>query len=112
LLSGRPSVRFLQRCRIKKPREYQTSNLAKDSLFYGSEDLFVGAIVKFNDHSFLITEADDYVFSFMERYEEREKVIHCNSKLFRQYPHFTKPMAELIRFCEFESVVHGFESRT
>ncbi len=37
-------------------------------------DLFVGAIVKFNDHTFLLTGADDYVFEFMERPEECEKV--------------------------------------
>ena len=68
---GRPSGRFLLRCRIKKPREYQVED--KDSLFYLSPDFYVGAIVKLNDHVFLLTEADDYVFAFMERDDERER---------------------------------------
>jgi len=46
----------------------------KDPDFYSSQDLFVGATVIFNGHTFLLTEADDYVFDFMERYDEREKV--------------------------------------
>ena len=71
LVAGRPSGRFLQRCRIKKPREYQTED--KDSLFYLSPDFYVGAIVRLNDHVFLLTEADDYVFAFMERDDERER---------------------------------------
>ena len=70
-VAGRPSGRFLQRCRIKKPREYQAED--KDSLFYLSPDFYVGAIVRLNDHVFLLTEADDYVFAFMEREDERER---------------------------------------
>ena len=70
-VAGRPSGRFLQRCRIKKPREYQSED--KDSLFYLSPDFYVGAIVRLNDHVFLLTEADDYVFAFMEREDERER---------------------------------------
>ena len=72
-VAGRPSGRFLLRCRIKKPKEYQSDDPARDSLFYLSSDLYVGAIVKFNEHTFLLTEADDYVFAFMERDDERER---------------------------------------
>jgi hypothetical protein len=39
-----------------------------------SQDLYVGAIVTFNKHTFLLTSADEYVFSYMERPNEREKV--------------------------------------
>ena len=69
--AGRPSGRFLLRCRIKKPREYQLED--KDSLFYLSPDFYVGAIVNLNEHRFLLTEADDYVFAFMERDDEGER---------------------------------------
>ncbi len=31
-------------------------------------------ITRFNDHVFLLTEADEYVFDFMEKFDEREKV--------------------------------------
>lgn len=52
----------------------QDPDLSVDTLFYSSEDLFVGAILKINEHWFILTEADEYVFAFMEQYEEREKV--------------------------------------
>ena len=45
----------------------------KDSLFYLSPDFYVGAIVNLNEHRFLLTEADDYVFAFMERDDEGER---------------------------------------
>ena len=66
--------RFLKRGRIKKPLEYQCSDQTLDSLYYGPEDLYVGAIVEFNKHTFLLTSADDYVFAYMERPNEIEKV--------------------------------------
>ena len=66
--------RFLKRGRIKKPLEYQCSDTTLDSLYYGPEDLYVGAIVEFNKHTFLLTSADDYVFAYMERPDEIEKV--------------------------------------
>jgi hypothetical protein len=34
----------------------------------------VGAIITLNKHTFLLTSADEYVFSYMERPQEREKV--------------------------------------
>ena len=66
--------RFLKRGKIKKPPEMQSSDLRLDSLFYGPEDLYVGAIVEFNKHTFLLTSADDYVFAYMERPSEIEMV--------------------------------------
>ena len=66
--------RFLKRARIKKPVEMQSSDMRLDSLFYGQTDLYVGAIVEFFKHTFLLTSADEYVFSYMERPSEIEKV--------------------------------------
>ena len=37
----------------------------------------MGAIVSFNDHSFLLTGADEYVYQYMEDVNEREKVRLC-----------------------------------
>eukprot|EP00095_Tigriopus_kingsejongensis_P010934 maker-scaffold206_size259025-snap-gene-1.19 protein:Tk10934 transcript:maker-scaffold206_size259025-snap-gene-1.19-mRNA-1 annotation:"ef-hand domain-containing family member c2-like" len=71
--SGMPPGRFLLRCRVKKPQEFQDSDPSVDSLFYSSQDLYVGAILRFNDHWFILTEADEYVFAFMEQFDEREK---------------------------------------
>jgi hypothetical protein len=42
----------------------------------------VGAIITLNKHTFLLTSADEYVFSYMERPEEREKVLFHFQPLF------------------------------
>ena len=76
----------MQRCRIKKPAADQSPDLSLNSLFYSSQDLYVGAIVTFNKHTFLLTSADEYVFSYMERPNEREKVIlNCFLRNFFQF---------------------------
>ena len=66
--------RFLKRGRMKKPVEMQSTDLRLDSLYYGPEDLYVGAILELNKHAFLLTSADEYVFAYMERPSEIEKV--------------------------------------
>ena len=73
-IAGLMNGRFLKRGKIKKPPEMQSSDMRLDSLFYGPEDLYVGAIVEFNKHTFLLTSADDYVFAYMERPSEIEMV--------------------------------------
>ena len=60
--------------RIRKPKDMQSPDLKLDSLYYSPQDLYVGAIVEFNKHTFLLTSADEYVFSYMERPSERETV--------------------------------------
>ena len=71
---GREGGRFLSRSKIKKPKEEQNPDPRLHSLNYTLNDLYVGAIVNFNSHHFLITSADEYVFSYMERESEKEKV--------------------------------------
>ena len=66
---------------MKKPPEMQSSDLTLDSLFYTPQDLYVGAIVEFNKHTFLITSADDYVFSYMERSTEVEQFPQSNFRI-------------------------------
>ena len=88
LTLGRVGGRFLQRCKVRKPAEEQSSDLSLSSLFYTSQDLYVGAIVTLNKHTFLLTSADEYVFSYMERPDEREKVnyIALGQRLFPTFP--------------------------
>ena len=71
---GREGGRFLSRAKIKKPKEEQDPDPRLHSLHYTLNDLYVGAIVNFHSHYFLITSADEYVFSYMERESEKEKV--------------------------------------
>ena len=60
--------------KIKKPKEEQNPDPRLHSLHYTLNDLYVGAIVNFNSHHFLITAADEYVFAYMQRDSEKEKV--------------------------------------
>ena len=64
----------MARAKIKKPKEEQNLDPRFHSLYYTLNDLYVGGIVNFNSHHFLITAADEYVFSYMERESEKEKV--------------------------------------
>ena len=64
----------MSRTKIKKPKEEQNPDPRLHSLYYTLNDLYVGAIVNLNSHHFLITAADEYVFSYMERESEKEKV--------------------------------------
>lgn len=77
--------RFLKRGKIKKPPEHQSPDLRLDSLFYSPQDLYVGAIVEFNKHTFLLTSADEYVFSYMERPSEVENVTILENALFNNF---------------------------
>jgi hypothetical protein len=61
----------------------------QESLYYTSQDLYVGAIITLNKHTFLLTSADEYVFSYMERPEEREKVLFHYQSLFSGKLHVT-----------------------
>ena len=89
--SGRTGGRFMKRTRMRKPVEIQSSDMRLDSLFYEPRDLYVGAIVEFNKHSFLLTSADEYVFSYMERPSEIENFPQSNLKVI---------LAEVIRCVE------------
>ena len=74
LFLGREGGKFLSRMKIKKPKEEQNPDPRLHSLHYTLNDLYVGAIVNFNSHHFLITAADEYVFAYMQRDSEKEKV--------------------------------------
>ena len=68
--------------KIKKPKEEQNPDPRLHSLHYTLNDLYVGAIVNFNSHHFLITAADEYVFAYMQRDSEKEKVTYDLSVIF------------------------------
>ncbi len=71
----------MKRERFKKPKDMQSPDMRLDSLHYNPPDLYVGAIVEFNKHTFLLTSADEYVFSYMERPTEREGVRFAHQKI-------------------------------
>ncbi|XP_018102145.1 EF-hand domain-containing family member C2 isoform X2 [Xenopus laevis] len=63
--SGMIGGKFLERSRVKKPGQ----QLFKSELseYFRPEDLFVGARVNFNGFLFILVDADEYVFNYMER---------------------------------------------
>ncbi|KAM4045618.1 EF-hand domain-containing family member C2 isoform 1-T1 [Anomaloglossus baeobatrachus] len=63
--SGIMGGKFLERCRIKKPG--QELFKCEMSEYFKAEDLFVGSRVNFNGHKFILVDADEYVFRYMEK---------------------------------------------
>jgi Ca2+-binding EF-hand superfamily protein len=62
--SGVVGGKFLERGRIRKPG--QEIFKSQTSEYYHAKDLFVGAEVTFNDHIFIIENADEYAMQYME----------------------------------------------
>ncbi|XP_008947681.1 PREDICTED: EF-hand domain-containing family member C2, partial [Merops nubicus] len=58
--------KFLQRGRIKKPG--QDLLKSEPSEYFKAQDLFVGAKVCFHGHNFLLVDADEYTFNYMEKH--------------------------------------------
>ena len=79
--SGIKPGKFLEKARMKKPKKFQSDDPALHSTYYTAQDIYVGAILEINSHTFLITTADDYVFDFMEREEFREQFAHSNIRV-------------------------------
>ncbi|XP_073215000.1 EF-hand domain-containing family member C2 isoform X4 [Lepidochelys kempii] len=60
--------KFLERSRIKKPgQELFKSEISE---YFKAQDLFVGAKVCFNGHNFLLVDADEYAFNYMEKHAD------------------------------------------
>lgn len=79
--SGIKPGKFIEKGRMKRPKKDQSDDPAIHSAYYNAQDLYVGAILEINCHTFLITTADDYVFDFMERDEFREQFAHSNIRV-------------------------------
>ncbi|NWH79912.1 EFHC2 protein, partial [Piaya cayana] len=58
--------KFLRRGRIKKPGQELFKSEPSD--YFSAQDLFVGARVCFHGHNFLLVDADEYTFNYMERH--------------------------------------------
>ena len=64
--SGIIGGKFLERGRIKKPD--QDIFKSEMSEYFTASDLFVGAKVTFNNFDFVISDADEYAFRYMEQH--------------------------------------------
>ena len=56
--------KFLERGRVKKPNQPPFSTEVSD--YYTCTDLYVSGEVEFNKHRFIIVDADEYAFRYME----------------------------------------------
>jgi hypothetical protein len=64
--SGVIGGKFLERGRIQKPgQELFKSEMSE---YYKAQDLYVGATANFNDHIFVIVDADEYAMAYMENH--------------------------------------------
>lgn len=54
----------MERSRIKKPQQPLYSTQMSE--YYLGPDLYVGAHVDFNSHQFILIDADEYAFRYME----------------------------------------------
>ena len=58
--------KFLERGRVKKPNQMPYSTQLSE--YYTAPDLYVGAVVDFNKHKFVLMDADEYAFRYMEEH--------------------------------------------
>ena len=76
VLLGIIGGKFLERGRVKKPNQELFST--KLSEYYQASDLFVGTTVEFNRFRFMLIDADEYAYNYMERHcEEVSEVFYC-----------------------------------
>ena len=59
----------MERGRIKKPDQELFKSEMSD--YYLAHDLYVGARLVFNDFEFLLTDADEYAFRYMEEHRDQ-----------------------------------------
>lgn len=63
--TGIPGGKFLERGRVKK-----SVAANGQTQYYSSSDFFVGATVEFNSHRFVLVDADEYAYNFMEAHAD------------------------------------------
>ncbi|XP_069492602.1 EF-hand domain-containing family member C2 [Ambystoma mexicanum] len=75
--SGVLGGKFLERSQVRKPgQEIFKSEMSE---YFKAQDLFVGAKVLFNCHHFMLVDADDYAFTYMEKNSDEFPVADISS---------------------------------
>ena len=67
--SGVNGGRFLERMKVKKPNHPPFSTQLPE--YYSAQDFYVGARVLLNDFDFVLCDADEYCFKFMESHADK-----------------------------------------
>ena len=63
-LSGFAGGKFLERSRARKPGQARFGTEPIE--YYTAQDMYVGANLVINDHNFVLLDADNYVYNYME----------------------------------------------
>ena len=58
--------KFLERNRIKKPNQARFGTELSE--YYTAGDLYVGSRLNFHSHIFILIDADEYAFRYMEKH--------------------------------------------
>jgi len=66
LIAGILGGKFLERAKVKKPD--QPSSASEAPRYYSAWDLYIGATVDLNRHKFILVDADEYAYNFMEQH--------------------------------------------
>ncbi|NWU99193.1 EFHC2 protein, partial [Upupa epops] len=86
--------KFLGRGHIKKPG--QELFKSEPSEYFKAQDLFVGARVCFHGHNFLLVDADEYTFSYMEKHAN-EFAVADTGVILKRLKDITEPRSQEIR---------------
>ena len=72
---GMAGGKFLERGRVKKP-----SLTSGRQEFYSHADFYVGVTLNFNNYHFVLVEADEYAYNYMEQHHQQ--VYYSRNKSF------------------------------
>ncbi|CAF0855388.1 unnamed protein product [Brachionus calyciflorus] len=77
--SGINGGRFLERGRVKKPGQPMYSTKLPE--YYNYKDMFVGAVLQLNNFFFILYDADEYCYEFMEKNSNMFQYSNLNNVL-------------------------------
>ncbi|KFP66542.1 EF-hand domain-containing family member C2, partial [Cariama cristata] len=86
--------KFLERGRIKKPG--QELFKSEPSEYFKAQNLFVGARICFHGHNFLLVDADEYTFNYMEKHANEFSVADIGVVL-KKLKDIAEPRSQEIR---------------
>ncbi|KFU84097.1 EF-hand domain-containing family member C2, partial [Chaetura pelagica] len=92
--TGIAGGKFLERGRIKKPG--QELFKSEPSEYFKAQNLFVGATVCFHGHNFLLVDADEYTFKYMEKNANEFPMAHIGVVL-KKLKDIAEPRSREIR---------------
>lgn len=82
-LAGMGGGKFLERLRVKKPNQQRYGT--EMSTYYQASDMFVGNTVELNSFEFMIIDADEYAFRYMEEHASEVRFVSAATASFLEF---------------------------